>query len=161
MKFQDNLSLGGKVVTAISSQSRSTPTYAQAKLAEDILLVLQRRRGFDNPWIDHIWDLPDKAPWPEDIALLATPSTSASPFENLQYPINSSQNDAIISMLSTAPEDKITIIQGPPGYVLTISATPHLVYAQINFNLSLGLERPLSSQPMSCLLLKQGRRVFG
>lgn len=124
MRFQDNLSLDGKVVTAISSHSRSTPTHAQAQLAEDILLMLQRKTGFDNPWIDHIWDLPDKAPWPEDTAPPTTSSTtSATPFENPQYPINSSQNDAITSMLSTAAKDKITIIQGPPGYVLLIYTT--------------------------------------
>lgn len=117
MKFQGNLSLDGKVITAISSQSRSTPTHAQARLAEDILLMLQSKIGFDNPWISHIWDLPDKAPWPEDTAL---PITSTSPvlIENPQYPINSSQTLAIESMLSSDVKEKITIIQGPPGCVL-------------------------------------------
>ena len=74
VKF-NGLSLDGKEVISITSHSRSAPTYAEAKLEEDILLLLQGKKSLDNPWITLVWGLPDPVQWPEEVILAsATPS---------------------------------------------------------------------------------------
>lgn len=76
----------------------------------------------NNPWIHTIWNLP--GPLPEFDHPAPTTVTPSEPIAlatiNPQYPINFSQETAVTAMLSSAPEDRITIIQGPPGYVLSL-----------------------------------------
>lgn len=153
MKF-NNLSLGGKEVTSIISHSRSTPTYAEAKLKEDILLILQGKKSIDSPWINLIWDLPGPILWPEEVVLSEPIPLAVNP----QYPINPSQISAIESMLSPALEDKLTIIQGPPGYATLL----YLFHFRISFIFYYIGQGRLQSLPlMSCLLLLQDKGGFG
>ena len=107
--------LEGKDITAITSPGRGAPTRAECEHHHAVLCTLQGSRSFlDNHWTQAIWFPSEPVSWPESFS---TPP-SAPAIEIFKHPkalLNSSQNLALINMLSPSLDNCITLIKGPPG----------------------------------------------
>lgn len=104
--------------TTLVSIGRDDPTTAEAQRAATILRILQGTTQLlqDSPWIKNIWFPGDDLclVWPEKWSKEPQniPINSSPPDIQL---LNSSQQEAVNTMLSSDDGNRITIVQGPPG----------------------------------------------
>ena len=133
-------SLGGTVVTTVTTYGREDPTSAEALRAATVLRILQGARDVlnDNPWIKNIWFPEDNGimTWPEDWTLPRKPpsKTTSSQIHSLpQVLLNPSQQMAVNTMLSTSDANRVVLVQGPPG-----TGKTSVIAAFVKLSLSLG-----------------------
>jgi hypothetical protein len=115
--------LGGKDVVAVTTYGREGLTKSEAQREATLLRILQGDKGgfSANPWVQNIWFPSDTPKWPAPWAVII--KANPEPFEvDPDRPLNDSQQLAVKHMLSQEDEDRIVLIQGPPGKFY------HLVY---------------------------------
>ncbi|KAI0833475.1 P-loop containing nucleoside triphosphate hydrolase protein [Trametes gibbosa] len=106
-----NINLDGRVITSITTQGRDAPTRADKQREETMLRVLQGQDNlFNNPFLQYIFKASDQFTWPE-----AFPTSDTTPPIISTRPLNESQEKAVVAMLSNNNDQRVTIIQGPPG----------------------------------------------
>ncbi|KAF9007590.1 P-loop containing nucleoside triphosphate hydrolase protein [Cyathus striatus] len=104
---------------------RDDPTTAEARRDATLLRVLQGEYNLlnDSPWTQNVWfPTPDgRFIWPEDWAKEAivqppsSPPTFPSEIEDNLARLNTSQQRAINTMISSDDSHRLVLIQGPPG----------------------------------------------
>jgi len=110
------------IIGTVTSIGRDDPTTAEAKRAATVLRILQGQEKLldSSPWIQNIWfidhEKDTQLSWPKEWS--EKPASVTKPLGpkpvNLDR-LNSSQRQAINTMLSSNDNHRITIVQGPPG----------------------------------------------
>lgn len=112
-----------KVVGSIQSVGPTGKTRAEQEKDAIILAELQgTSRLFESPFLQTIYPDGQDIVWPESLQTLADPMPIA--FD--QKPLNSSQEQAVMAMLTLNNDSRITIIQGPPGTGKTTVITAYV-----------------------------------
>ncbi|KXN88608.1 ATP-dependent helicase upf1 [Leucoagaricus sp. SymC.cos] len=96
----------------LSTVGRDDPTSADTLRTNILLNVLQNRSNLLTiPFVKEIW-FPQEARRPST-ATFAMPVPVA--FNNPKKPLNHSQEEAVMAILSNKPKHRLVLIQGPPG----------------------------------------------
>jgi AAA domain len=105
--------LEDKHITSIITTGKDAPTQAELDCGDAILSMLQGTLPLlEDHWMKAIWLPSENVIWP------FTPPPNDPAIEIITHPkapVNASQHSAITKMLSSSPEDNITLVQGPPG----------------------------------------------
>ena len=111
VKLQANASFVGREITGITTEGRDGPTMADQHREHTMLQALHGDiKLFDNPFLQFIMGSPDSVVWPDTF-----PTSDTIPPVVTSRPLNSSQQHAVEAMLSNTDDQRITLIQGPPG----------------------------------------------
>ena len=85
---------------------------AEREKEAHILAALQdKSETFDNPFLQTIFPNGKEVVWPDDMPTLDT----VPPITYDHRPLNDSQQEAVLTMLTVDNANRITLIQGPPG----------------------------------------------
>jgi hypothetical protein len=107
-------SLAGKEVRTVRTVGREGRTNAEAQRELAILRILQGIGSItENPWYQNIWFSSDSQTWPPSWKVNKKEPVSLD--VDPERPLNDSQIDAIQYMLSEEDNDRIVLVQGPPG----------------------------------------------
>lgn len=100
-----------KIIKSVTTVDSDTPTMAEQKYAATLLSTLQGQTSlFQNPFFQTIWPNETEIVWPETF----TTSDETHPI-TYQHPLNTSQKQAVETMLASNNSSRVVIIQGPPG----------------------------------------------
>jgi hypothetical protein len=107
-------SLAGKEVGTVRTVGREGRTNAEEQRELAVLLILQGNGSItENPWFQNIWFSSDSQTWPPSWKVVKKKPVSLD--VDPERPLNDSQMDAIQHMLSEEDNDRIVLVQGPPG----------------------------------------------
>ena len=118
-----DVNLSGIAVKNIVTQGRDGPTNAERARELAVLQALQGKGGlFDNPFLKYILNPEAEVAWPETFPVIDTPPPIIT-----QRELHDSQRCAVEDMLTSTNDNRVTIIQGPPGtgtdYCYLLSST--------------------------------------
>ncbi|KAH9850369.1 P-loop containing nucleoside triphosphate hydrolase protein [Lenzites betulinus] len=106
-----NINLEGRAITSITTQGRDAPTRAEQQREITMLRALQGKEELsDSPFLKYIFEQSDQFTWPETFPV----SDTIPPIVSTR-PLNGSQEKAVEAMLSNDNNQRLLIIQGPPG----------------------------------------------